>query len=63
MPIQIVLAYLPYLIELYKEGQAHLKNYSIEYLQENMQNRTDDDIFNEVLEGAKLLSSTIIENI
>ena len=41
----------------------YAKNYSIEYLQENMQNRTDDDIFNEVLEGAKLLSSTIIENI
>ena len=41
----------------------YAKNYSFDYLQKNIQNKTDDDVFNEILEGTKIISSIIIENI
>jgi hypothetical protein len=41
----------------------YAKNYPMDYLQQNMQNRTDDNVFNELLEGIKIISSIIIENI
>lgn len=43
--------------------KTYSKNYSIGYLQKNIQNDNKDDGFNEVLEGVILLSSILIENV